>query len=114
MTPEPREFLLSLRPGDLLKAKGRLRVLRYTRHRTWRNRPTTASYAFSIQRCSWTRRPFTIYNIHDLNRCAVELIARNYQSKHPVSLLLDAELHGFLNSRDERNLNCCDVIGVIS
>jgi RNase P/RNase MRP subunit p30 len=109
VTPERRQFLLSLQPGDLLRINGKLRVLRYVRHRRWRNRPTTASYAFSILRCSWTRRPITCKNIHDLATCTVELVARNYQSKHPISQLLDADLRN-----NTRVLDCCDVIGVIS
>ncbi|QYW02183.1 hypothetical protein CPT_Sonora_082 [Stenotrophomonas phage Sonora] len=104
-----REFLQTLKAGDLLRVNGRLRVLREVKWRQHKDLPPTGWFVFAILRCSWTRRPSTTKNVTDMMNCRVELVARNYVPKHPVSLLLDKDLR-----EKTRTLECCDVIGVIT
>lgn len=104
-----REFLMSLKKNDLIRVNGTLRVIRCCRWCEKVKGKPTGTFIFSILRCSWTRRPSTVILSHELRQRTVELVARNYVSKHPVSKLLDDDI-----ANDTRNLNCCDVIGVIS
>lgn len=102
------EWMATVRIGDVLKAPGGvLRVVREVRRYPNGN---LRSLAFTIRRCSWTRRPITGYGFTDLR----------IQGWEPtgVNVALDSELDGQIRHEltipmgRERRLSCCDVEGI--
>lgn len=108
--PTSREFVLSLKEGDVIRIDGTLRVVRYVRHYQNKHYPPNARFGFAIRRCSWTGKGYTFYAAHDLMRRNVELVARNFKSKLEVSDKLNKEIKAMTTKRD---ISCCDVVGVI-
>lgn len=108
--PTPREFILSLKEGDVIRIDGTLRVVRYVRHYQNKYYPPNARFGFAIKRCSWTGRGYTFYAAHDLMRRNVELVARNFKSKLEISNKLDKEIK---ENRVAKGITCCDVVGII-
>lgn len=107
-----REALIdSLEVGDLVEINGRRRIVRDV-SRARPNRPgRVTSVTFSIQRCSWTRRPYTVYGRCDLYLCQMRVVRRGYGDERT---LLDRALQSEIEDRNRRLLKCCDVVGVLS
>ena len=99
----------SLSAGDLVRRNGRLRVVRDVARKAGGR---VRSVTFSIQRCSWTRRPYTTVGRSDMYAGTLEVVCRGYGvSRGPLEVLLqrDIEAKGAASL-----LECCDVVGVIS
>lgn len=116
---EARKALIdSLEVGDLISLNGRLRIVRDIGRRPNRKSPLlddqVYSIVLSIQRCSWTRRPYTVRNRCDLYNENLFIVQKAYGTEHgPLEVMLQDEIEkrsGF----DKRILECCDVIGVLS
>lgn len=113
MTPERRTFLESLQPMDVVRLNGRLRVIRkIERHKQWRpapQHPQRIYFWFSIVRCSWTHRPYTVKTMTDLAHVDIELVMRNYTPKSE----LEWQLQKDIQARTHKPcLDCCDVKGI--
>lgn len=110
MTPERYEFLKSLRQWDVIRFNGKLRVVREVKWVGMRG-----FFTFSILRCSWTKRPYTVYNSTDLGnpKFNLELVFRNYRPKLILETVLQKTIQRDQPSR-MLELNCCDVVGIIS
>lgn len=106
----------SLEVGDLIRLNGKLRVVRGIGRRTYKS-PLRSSQVYSvtlsIQRCSWTGRPYTVRGRCDLYHAELQVVQKGYGAERgPLEVLLQRDIdnrHG-----DTRLLECCDVIGVIS
>ena len=67
-----------------------------------------ACVTFSILRCSWTHRPYTVISRSDLN----------WRGFTPVGVrvtnmtLMDKRLNAAILDLDNRRLSCCDVRGI--
>jgi hypothetical protein len=112
MTEEQFQFLASLRKNDLLLVNGRLRVLRDV-HRSssskWKR--DHIWFYFVILRCSWTNRPYTLYEANDMKNKRIELVARNFKQKD--NGFVEAFARELLHPRPEDvKLSCCDVHGI--
>lgn len=109
-----REALIdSLQVGDLVRVNGTLRVVRglgIPTPKSSRRKDRAYSVTFSIRRCSWTRRPYTVVSRCALYNVPLEVVVRGYGTERgPLDVLLQADC-------DARTgpslLECCDVIGV--
>lgn len=93
-----RQQVASLRVGDVLRSpSGKLRTIREV---------GSASVALSILRCSWTRRPYTVYVASDLIDWSRTGQRRRLRSPLDRALALE------LADRARRKLTCCDVEGI--
>lgn len=131
--PQP-QWMLTLRVGDVLRnRKGNTRVVRdISRYVTGE----LYSVTFSIQRCSWTTRPYTTYNYTDLKNYGYEPVAgirHEFKTKLDKTLQKDIQRRHFtlakrskdklkeLNKKLKKEkrepwvclaLDCCDVHGL--
>lgn len=98
--------IAKLVPGSVIARGGNYRVVRSVK------RFRRCVYvSLAIQRCSWTRRPHTTYNIRDL-------IKAGYRYVPGVRVKLDSELDRCLlrdieGNGDNREIFCKDVVGVL-
>lgn len=107
-----REALIdSLETGDLIQLNGRLRVVREVT-RFEKNPDRLRSITMSIQRCSWTRKPYTVRGRADLYYGNLAIVSKGFGCEHgPLDVLLQQQIE----SRDApKLLDCCDVVGVLS
>lgn len=112
-----REALIdSLEVGDLVMFRGSLRIVRdvgrFQGYRKSKRKPRQVqSVVFSIQKCSWTRRPYTVVSRCELYRVPFAIIKRGFGVEHgPIDVLLNRDV---LSTKGSPSiLQCCDVIGV--
>ena len=103
-----REALIdSLQVGDLIRINNLTRVVRGVAHKRGGK---VRSITFSIQRCSWTRRPYTVLGRSDLYLCTLHVVKRGYGVQRTG---LEALLQKDVEDHNSRILECCDVIGMI-
>lgn len=104
---EPQKDLLrSIRVGDTISINGSIRVVRGV-HRN--SRHTRICFTFSILHCSWTKKPYTVMNWIGLYHKDVQILRRGGK-------VLGSELEKKLMKAvwgQEKELHCCDVIGVL-
>ena len=112
MKPD-REWMDNLKVGDVLLwgRKETPRVIRdMSMHHIWSDR--LGYVTFAIRRCSWTHRPYTLYN-----RSEVRAMGKRTRKKSKISSQLDKKLDYAIHDRDwhlsNNRLVCCDVIGVL-
>jgi len=113
MTPERRDFLLSLEAGDVVRINGKLRVVRRVHRYQKKYYPPNVSFWFSILRCSWTNRAYTVKKASDLAHCQIDLVLRNYHPKTDLEKTLESEIN-LPSPGYNKAITCCDVVGVIS
>ncbi len=103
-------WIKKIQKGDVLRSRsGMFRIVRRVSHcgasipKTWVH--------MSIQRCSWTGRPYTIYNGNDLRQMGFAPVKAN-----PFALRteFDRELERNFDKDYARDctLDCCDVRGI--
>lgn len=97
----------SLEVGDLIRLNSKLRVVRDI-GRSRKGRITCL--VFAISRCSWTRRPFTVYVRTDLYNARLELVKKGYGLGDDF---LSAKLQETIADHSIKDIECCDVIGVL-
>jgi len=103
----------NIKVGDVLRApSGRLRLVRAVHNsflrKHWKNNPKSRIWVyFVINHCSWTKRPYTLYTVAELER-------QDYR-KMPASFKLNDKFQRLLIEEIETNVNnftCCDVVGI--
>ena len=111
-TRAEREALIdSIETGDLIRLNGRLRVVRKANH-SKRHPGRLSSITMSIQRCSWTRQPFTVRARADLYRIDLAIVSKGFGCEHgPLEVMLQKQIE---NHHAPKLLECCDVIGVLA
>lgn len=98
-------MLTAVKVGDVLRApSGRLRVVRYARMAAT---PRKSWVAFAINHCSWTHRPYTFYNLGELNQIGYTATDKRVKLRSKLDKALALEL-----SEGPRCLDCCDVVGI--
>ena len=105
------EVLLSLKPMDLVRLNGRLRIVRETSIKLNTKGKVSGCLTFSIMRCSWTKRPYTIKNVPDIRAAGIELVARSVKLKHGLSAILDKDVKK--QGTEKCDLTACDVVGIL-
>lgn len=106
------QWALEIAPGDVVEApSGLLRVVREV-HRYRRSAPRQVWAFFSIQRCSWTKRPYTTYTVGELWQIGYRPlgIKSNLDSEFDRKLLED--MTGNRPKASDCTFRCCDVIGI--
>lgn len=111
-----REAMIdSLQVGDLVRLNGTLRIVRGIHKpnpKSTKPHNRVYSVTFSILRCSWTRKPYTVKGRVDMYNVPLEVVQRDYGTMHnPIDVLLQADCE---NRSGDTLLKCCDVIGVTS
>lgn len=101
-----RELINTVKIGDLVRVNGTLRIVRDLGIRNGKVHFLT----LSILRCIWTRRPFTVYNKYDLSANPFEVVKRGYGVPDTS---LDRILTKHIEDSTVRDLECCDVMGVL-
>lgn len=86
------EVLLSLKPLDLIRLGGTFRIVRETTMKLNKKGKVSGCLTFSIRRCSWTNRPYTVMNAYDIKALGIELIARNVKLKHGLNSLMNKDV----------------------
>lgn len=116
MTDERFALLYSLKPNDVIRLNGSLRVVRTVKwsNKRCRGRRLDARprglFTFVILKCSKTRRCYTVYTGTDLAQKPLELIGRGFKSKNEA---LDAAiLANIQNPVEHQTLSCCAVHGI--
>lgn len=108
------DWTVRIRVADVLRARtGQLRVVRHVTHSliTGSGGPPhiRTSVTFKINRCSWTRRCYTVYNSSDLRR-----LYRPTRGHIELRKKMDrAILQEIIRPAKEKpRLTCCDVESV--
>lgn len=104
-TPRP-EWVDKATPGTVLVSPtGDMRVIRrVSSGKHWRH----PIFSFAIRRCSWTRRPYTIYTWGELVRMGYTALDVTV----PLDRRFDKLLEKNIVNHNCRTLFCCDVVGV--
>lgn len=116
------EFLHSIKEGTLIRMNGSLRLCRRIE---WMERKAKRGMAkkymhqkkgyfyFTILRCSWTGRAYTIYTSNDMAQADIEIVSHNFKSKMTAfDKAFLAELDSSRTYPCRRNMNCCTVHGI--
>lgn len=104
------ELLLRLKPMDLVRLNGTLRIVRETSIKLNKKGKVGGCLTFSIMRCSWTKRPYTVKNVTEIKAAGIELVARNFILKHGLNKLLNEDVTK-KSATEKCVLTCCDVVG---
>lgn len=121
MTPEKYALLRSLKVGDVI-AYGRSRTLRVVRQVSWhrktgrgvpKNHPyEKGMFYFTIKKCSWTGRCYTVYSSVDLATIPIEVVSRRYVSKMPAFDQAFLNEIGVVKLMNRPLMDCCSVRGI--
>jgi hypothetical protein len=107
MTVDPAwAWIQHIRKGDVLASGSTLRVVRSVHH-TERH-----TYVFfTIKRCSWTRRCYTVLTQHDLKDRGFRATGKRVRLRSKMDREIEAEINEHRQSSDVV-LRCCDVEGI--
>lgn len=92
-----------IQPGDTVMLGKSARLVRAVRRA---GDGTIRSITLAIRRCSWTRRPYTIYVRSDFG-----LLKTTRVPRVRLTLLSDRRLAKCIQDDEDRGLDCCDVLG---
>jgi hypothetical protein len=95
-----------LRAGDVLRSRGG--TLRVVRTVTRKKDGRLWGVSFVIMRCSWTKRPYTIYTFTDLKVFRFTYVGARVR----LDSELDRKILRAIRNNGERSLSCCAVRGV--
>lgn len=102
-------WIKQIKAGDVLKSRsGALRVVRRVSHRG-QSLPKTSVY-FTIKRCSWTHRCYTVYNGNDLRIMGFQPVKARATLRKKIDRAIAIEF----DRRDAKGaiMRCCDVVGI--
>lgn len=106
------KWISQIKVGDVLRSRsGLLRVVRNVNHLPVRGykKPRT-SVSFSIQRCSWTHRCYTVYFGNDLIQFGFRPVNARVQLRKKIDKLIKREIQSDCNWKPK--IDCCDVRGI--
>lgn len=104
-------WISRIRKGDVLRSRsGFLRIVRRVSHSRIPFYGIRTSVYFTIQHCSWTHRPYTIYTGNDLVQMGYEPVAARF----PLRTKFDRTLEQSFDAGRSEDcvLDCCAVKGV--
>ena len=106
--PSSYAWIKRIRKGDILRSgSGMLRVVRAVSHHG-PSIPKT-NVTFSIKRCSWTGRCYTVMTGNDLRQLGYRPTRGRMRLRGKLDLLIEGD---FGASPGDTRLTCCDVEGV--
>lgn len=105
-SPLEKDWRDKIQAGDIVLFKGTERIVRKACY--GKNGLLTYVY-FTILRCSWTRRPYTLYQRSELKNNASPT-DKKYKFKAGS---IDIELWRDIADHRRQKLHCCDVVGLI-
>lgn len=92
----------AIKKGDILKENNTLRVVRAVHHY-----PTRVIVVFTIRRCSWTGRCYTVLNSTDLKQRNFRPTGKRIRLSKKLDKAIEADFGAV-----PFKLTCCDVEGV--
>jgi len=99
-------WIFHIKKGDILEApNGLLRIVRRVSH----GRRTTVW--FSIRRCSWTTRCYTLYGGNDLKQMGYKPTGKNWPLDSEFDRRVEEEFDRTGNASN-CTFHCCDIMGV--
>ncbi len=104
-------WISRIKKGDVLRSgSGMLRIVRRVSHSHNKYYGTRTSVTFTIQSCSWTGRPYTVYNGNDLVQMGYAPVAGRFALRTKFDKTLERDF----SAKDSREceFSCCDVRGV--
>lgn len=104
-----RRWILGLQVGDVVRSgNGALRVVRAIKHCRSGYKTTRTSVTFSIRRCSWTHRCYTVLTCSDLLTLGYRPTRAKVKLRKRIDRAIENDFHA-----DKPVLTCCDVSGVM-
>lgn len=104
-----RAWIRELQPGDVVQSgAGMFRVVRSISTSEIPYHTTRSSITFTIQRCSWTKKPYTVMTCNDLITLGYRKVRARVSLRNKFSEAL-AETFG---AGKDCKLHCCDVRGI--
>lgn len=107
-----RKIIDTVQNGNLIRVNGRIRVARDVTKGMVAGRFVVKCITMSILTCSWTTRPYTVYNRYDLSAKPFEVVDRSdWRGFGVMADLLQQDIL----ARHVRSpvLKACDVVGVM-
>lgn len=107
--PSGLEWIKTINRGDVLESKsGKLRIVRRVSH-GGPSLPKTHVW-LTIQKCSWTHRPYTMYNGNDLRQMGFNPTGVRVKLRGRF----DREMDRQFDAQDSRDctISCCEVTGI--
>lgn len=105
------DWIPRIKKGDVLRSRtGMLRIVRKVSHSHIPHYGIRTSVTFTIQRCSWTTRPYTIYNGNDLRQMGYTPLRGRFHLKTKFDKTLERDF----SAKDAKEcvFDCCDVRGI--
>ena len=106
------EWIKRIKKGDVLRSgNGVLRVVRDVSHSKISHYDVRTTLVFSIRRCSWTGRCYTVYTGNDL----VQMGYRPTRAKVKLTWKIDKAIEREITTNPppgQYGLKCCDVENV--
>jgi len=104
-------WISCLKKGDVLRSKsGLLRIIRRVSHSKIPFYGIRTTVTFTIQSCSWTGRPYTIYTGNDLVQMGYEQVDARFPLRTKFDRALEKDFSADKSADCE--FSCCDVRGV--
>jgi len=110
--PDRHAWIKRIRKGDVLESRsGRLRIVRSVSHSVIPGYDIRTTVIFTIMRCSWTTRCYTVYTGNDLVQMGYRPVKARVRLVKPFDKKIEAEFNRKGNA-SECVLRCCDVEGI--
>jgi hypothetical protein len=104
-------WISRLKKGDVLRSRsGMLRIIRRVSHSKIPFYGIRTTVTFTIQTCSWTGRPYTIYTGNDLVQMGYEQVDARFALRRKFDRALELDFEAPTAAACE--FSCCDVRGV--
>lgn len=107
-----RKIIDTVQDGNLIRVNGRIRVARDVTRSMVAGRSVVKYITMSILVCSWTTKPYTVYNRYDLSAKPFEVVDRG--DWRGFGVMADLLQQDILAKRVSSSvLKACDVVGVM-
>jgi len=110
-------WIANIKKGDILVEGGTPRIVRYVHHykippgKGTRDGSIRTYVAFTIRRCSWTTRCYTLLTTHDLKQRKFRPTGKRKILRSRMDREIELEIINGL-PLEQVKLHCCDVEGI--
>ncbi len=105
------DWISKIRKGDVLRSRtGMLRIVRHVSHQMVKHHGLRTSVTFTIQRCSWTSRPHTVYTGNDLRQMGYQPVRGRFALRTKFDRTLEKDFDA--PNAAACTFKCCDMKGI--
>lgn len=104
------DWIKSIKVGDILVEKKTPRIVRAVSHQPEDPSICKTYVWFTIRRCSWTTRCYTVLTGNDLRQRNFRLAGKRVQLNKPIDAAIAMEFGEMKPAKIK--LHCCDVEGI--